>query len=334
MASTPDVLTAWLLDADPSLRWQVERDIVGSPPDVWERTRARVATEGFGAELLSHQDEDGQWAGGAYFPAGWFASGGPKDPDQPWTATTWPLKDLREAGLDPSHLAGTAERLDAVSRWEYNDKTFWCGEVCVCINAFTLASGAWLGADVSGLAKWFVENRLADGGWNCDAADGDSVRSSFHSTLNAVQGLLDYERLTGDDSVRDARLGGERYLLERGLMRRLSTGEQVGDFVTDFVHPRRWSYNALAALDYFRDAAQFDSRGPDPRLADAIDVVRSARRPDGTWVQGHDTAGAVWAKPDDVRTGEPSRALTLMGIRVLAWWEEAAQDESVPAAGA
>src|SRR5699024_2006868 len=110
-------------------------------------------------------------------------------------------------------------------------------------------------------------------------------------------------------------------LLERGLVRRLSTGEQVGAFVTDFVHPRRWSYNALAALDHFREAALFDGAGPDPRLKEAAEVVRAARRPDGTWAQGDDTAGAVWAKPDDAEPGEPSRGLALIGIRALTWWD-------------
>src|SRR5690606_2603259 len=141
-----------------------------------------------------------------------------------------------------------AQRLDASCRWEYEDLPFWAGEVDVCINSYTLASGAWLGRDMSALAGWFIDHRLADGGWNCEAEEGDSVRSSFHSTLNAVRGLLDYERRTGDTTVRDARHGGEEYLLKRRLMFRESTGEIVGDFVTAFVYPNRHRYSALAAL--------------------------------------------------------------------------------------
>ncbi len=53
-------LTGWLLDSDPALAWQVERDLVGAPEETWQATRARVATEGFGAELLAHQDPDGR----------------------------------------------------------------------------------------------------------------------------------------------------------------------------------------------------------------------------------------------------------------------------------
>src|SRR5688572_23927952 len=107
----------WLLDSDPALRWQVERDLSGAPAEAWQATRARVATEGNGAQLLSKQDPDGQWAGGAYFPAGFFGSPEADEPGQPWVATTWTLKDLREWGVDAASLAGTAEKLAANSRW-------------------------------------------------------------------------------------------------------------------------------------------------------------------------------------------------------------------------
>src|ERR687898_2815712 len=99
MTTDPRVLS-WLLDSDPSLRWQVERDLAGASRETWEATRARVATEGFGARLLSKQDPDGQWAGGSFFPAGFFDSDEPNQPGQPWIATTWALKDLREWGVD------------------------------------------------------------------------------------------------------------------------------------------------------------------------------------------------------------------------------------------
>jgi hypothetical protein len=315
-------LLDWLLDSDPAVRWQVERDLADAAPAVWEATRSRVATEGFGAALLAKQDADGQWAGGSFFPAGFFDSPEARAPGQPWVATTWVLKDLREWGVDASALAGTAEKLAANSRWDYHDLPYWDGEVDVCINSYTLAAGAWLGADVSGLAAWFPAHRLADGGWNCEAEEGDSVRSSFHSTLNAVRGMLAYERITGDTGLREARHGGEEYLLERHLMNRASTGEVVGDFVTRFVYPNRHRYSALAALDHFRDAALLEGTVPDPRLAEAVEVVRAARRPDGTWLQTTPLAGRTWFDVD-VPEGEPSRWLTLIGTRVLEWWDGA-----------
>ncbi|WP_168627948.1 squalene cyclase [Cryobacterium sp. BB307] len=309
-------LADWLLDSDPALRWQVERDLVGAPDAVWTATRARVATEGFGARLLALQDPDGQWAGGAYFPKVYDGSG----EGQPWTATTWSLNSLREWGVDAAVLTGTAEQLAANSRWEYNDLPYWGGEVDCCINAYTLANGVWLGMDVTGLAQWFPDHRMADGGWNCDWIEG-STRSSFHSTLNSLKGLLYYEAAVGaSDELREARRAGEEYLLQRRLLYRLSTGELVAPWVARFAYPFRWFYSVLNAVDYFRAAVLHDGTEPDPRLAEAIEVIRAAREPDGTWLQERRHPGDAWFEVD-VPPGEPSKWLTFYGIRALDWWD-------------
>src|SRR6195952_1204639 len=238
-------LTTWLLDCDPALRWQVERDVTGEPPEVWESTRARVATEGFAARLLALQDSDGQWAGGAFFPSD-FDFEGPEAAEgagQPWTATTGTLNSLREWGVDAVALHGTAVLLAANSRWEYDDLPYWDGEVDCCINSWTVSNGMWLGADVTGLVDWFVEHRLPDGWWNCEWVDG-STRSSFHSTLNVLKGLLDHQLATGGTAeTRAARRAGEEYLLTRDLFRRLSTGEPVAPWAIRFAYPFRWSYD-------------------------------------------------------------------------------------------
>jgi hypothetical protein len=314
-------LLTWLRDSDPALRWQVESDLLREPPEVWEATRAKVATEGFGARLLSHQDPDGQWAGGAYFPG----DAAPEtETGQPWTATTWTLNALREWGLDPAVLRErrTAELLAEHCRWEYDNLPYWGGEVDCCINAWTVANGLWLGADVTGIVDWFVEHRLPDGGWNCSWVEG-STRSSFHSTLNSLTGLLAYDVATGGTpATRAARHAGEEYLLERALFRRLSTGEPVAPWVDRFTYPFRWRYNVLVAADYFRQATTFDGTPPDPRMSDAIEMIRAARRPDGTWHQGAALPGRVWFDVD-VPEGEPSKWLTFHGTRVLAWWDAA-----------
>lgn len=324
-------LLEWLLDSDPALRWQVERDLAGAPDDVWQATRARVATEGFGARLLALQDPDGQWAGGAYFPGDFDFDSAEAEEGQPWTATTWSLNALREWGLDATVLAGTAELLAANSRWEYDDLPYWGGEVDCCINAYTLANGARLGADVSGLVDWFAEHQLPDGGWNCEWVNG-STRSSFHSTLNSVKGLRWYEEATGGDpTCRASRKAGEEYLLERRLFRRLTTGEQVAPWATHLAHPFRWFFSVLNAADHLRAAALLDGTPPDPRMAEAIALIRSARRPDGTWVQERRHPGRVWFETD-VPAGEPSPWLTFHALRVLRWWDSHAVHD--PGAGA
>ncbi len=292
---------------------------------MWEATRARIATEGFGARLLALQDPDGQWAGGAFFPAGFdFGDEDASEAGQPWTATTWTLNLLREWGLDPAVLRErrTAELLAEHSRWEYDDLPYWGGEVDCCINAWTLANGVWLGVDVAGLAEWFVEHRLPDGGWNCEWVDG-STRSSFHSTLNALKGLLAYDATTGGTpATHAARRAGEEYLLARQLFRRRSTGETVGPWAVRFGYPFFWVYNVLNAAEYFRESSALSGAAPDPRLTEAVQVIRAARQPDGAWLQDGRKPGRMWFEVD-AAAGAPSKWLTLYGTRVLDWWDAA-----------
>lgn len=311
-----------MLDTDPALRWQVERDLAGASEPVWQATRSRVATEGFGARLLALQDEDGQWAGGAFFPSDLDPEGPEAAPDagQPWTATTWTLNSLREWGVDASVLGDTAGRLRRNSRWEYDDLPYWDGEVDCCINSYTLANGVWLGLDMSANAQWFVDHQMTEGGWNCEWVEG-STRSSFHSTLNSLKGLLAYEVATGGtDDVRAARRAGEEYLLSRRLMFRASDGEPVDWWVAKFVYPFRWFYSVLKAADYFREASLHDGAPPDPRTAEAIEVIRDARTAEGKWLQARRHPGRVWFEVD-VDAGEPSPWLTFYATRVLDWWD-------------
>jgi hypothetical protein len=216
----------------------------------------------------------------------------------------------------------TAELLAENSRWEYDNLPYWGGEVDCCINAYTVANGLWLGADINGIVDWLLEHRMADGGWNCEWIEG-SVRSSFHSTLNVLKGLLAYDAATGGtDATREARRSGEEYLLQRGLFRRLSTGEPVAGWVNRYAYPFRWFYSVLNAVEYFRQSVLLDGGQADPRLAEAIGMIRVARQPDGTWIQERRHPGRVWFEMD-VPAGEPSKWLTLLAARVLDWGDGA-----------
>ena len=311
----------WMLNSDPALKWQVERDILGLPESEWQKTRALTASEGIGARLLALQDEDGQWAGGAYFPTREDARALPYvegEKGQPYIATTWTLNSLREWGVDASALGDTADRLDAGCKWECDDLPYWGGEVDCCINAFTVSNGAWLGRDMSANVQWFLEHQLEDGGWNCEWIEGD-LRSSFHSTLNSLAGLLDYELRTGkNEKVADARKRAEEYLLQRRLMFRLSTGEPVGPWLNDLAYPLRWNYTIIRALNYFRDSAVFSTTQPDPRIAEAADALAAMANENGRWVTNDRIPGQVWFD-FDTPVGEESKWLTFFALRALAW---------------
>jgi hypothetical protein len=313
----------WLLDSDPSIRWQVMRDLLGAPESEWSAERAEVETTGWGARLLAYEDEDGQWAGGAFAPRDFDAREW-REVGQPWTATTFSLSQLREFGLDPaSNRARRAvELIGANSRWEHDGQPYWEGEVEECINGRTVADGAYFGVDVAPIVDRLVGERQDDGGWNCERANG-SVRSSFHSTINVLEGLLEFERATGGTpESRAARASGEEFLLARSLFRRLSTGEPADERFLRFLHPSRWRYDVLRALDHFRSAAALTGAAPDPRLAEAVDHVRSRRLDDGTWPLDWTLPGRVWFDVDD-GPDRPSRWVTLRAMRVLGWWDGA-----------
>ena len=300
-----DPLVAWLLDADPSIRWQVLRDLAGMPSVTVAAERSLVAAEGWAPRLLDQQRVDGQWGDGVDLPF--------------WWTNLYTLLYLRDLGVDPAS-AGARTAIDRVRNsvtWgpEFGNSPFFEGEVEPCINGRVVALGAYFGERSDRLVDRLLSEQLADGGWNCEAERG-SVRSSFHTTICVLEGLLDFERAFGLSApVTDARERGQEYLLERRLLRRLSTGEIIEPAWTKFAFPPLWHYDVLRALDYLR-AAGVET---DTRVEDAVAIVLQRRQADGRWlldVRHRDTlyeeiAGAV---------GEPNRWITLRALRVLDWY--------------
>ena len=306
----------WLLDSDPSIRWQVFRDLTDAPVEEIAAERARVATEGWGARLLALQGEDGQWAGGACFPSRGFMH--PGDQGQPWISTLPTLQLLHDFGIDPAdeHVRRAVASVRENCRWEHAGQPFFDGEVEPCINGRTVTLGIYFGQDVQDVVSRLLTEQLEDGGWNCEVENG-SIRSSFATTINVLEGLLAHERATGGSSRSiEARRRGEEYLLERNLFRRKSTGEVVDEDWLRFSFPIRWHYDVLRALEYFRSAGD----PPDPRMDEAIELVRSKQQADGTWLLENTHPGRVHFELED-GDGRPSRWNTLRALRVLEWFE-------------
>jgi hypothetical protein len=319
----------WLLDSDPSVRWQVMRDLTDAPADEVAAERARVATEGAGAQLLALQGADGSWAGAAW--------------NRGWDSTMHVMTLLREMGLDPAsdearralglvhdHVTwqgwGPEDGTMPASEWhaEWHGRPFFAGEVEPCINGQVAASGAYFGQDVHGLIARLLGEQLPDGGWNCDVENG-STRSSFNTTICVMEALLEYEMAGGSGAeVTKARLRGQEYLLERRLFRRRSTGEVIerdrkgGASWTRFAFPMWWHYDVLRGLEYLRRAGA----EPDERVAEAIELVASKRDSDGRWPLETRYHGTMPVEVDEGE-GRPSRWNTLRALRVLRWYERA-----------
>jgi hypothetical protein len=308
----------WLLEGDPAIRWQVLRDLTDASPDEVAAERARVEHEGWGARLLALEDADGLWDGGACFPAAYAGD----EPGQPWTATMPTLQTLQILGLDPASKAAR-RAIPLVAEhgcWEHAGQPYFDGEVEPCINGRTIEAGAYFGVDVAAIVGRVLGERLEDGGWNCEAENG-SVRSSFHTTIDVLDGLLEFERASGGSTaVSEARRSGEEYLLERSLFRRKSTGEVADPAFLEFAFPYYWRYDVLRALDYFRNSGA----EPESRMAEAVEVVRSKRQPDGRWLLDRMYPGRVHFDLED-GVGAPSRWNTLRALRVLDWFDGGAR---------
>jgi hypothetical protein len=310
----------WMLDSDPAIRWQVMADVADASDRDVSAERGRVATEGWGARLLSLQQDDGSWAGGAHFPASFSWANISRGPDgrllsQPWTATSWSLALLRLFGLDPDspQARRAVSRVVDNVRWEHDSQPFFEGEVEPCINGLTVATGSYFGQDVAPIVDRLVGEQMDDGGWNCDQERG-STRGSFHTTIAVLEGLAEFEQRSGSDpAVSQAREGGEEYLLERRLMRRLSTGEIIDPSFAQPAFPTWWHYDVLRGLDHLRAAG----RVPDDRVGEALEVIEAARAPDGRWPR-RTHAGEVHFEIDGAED-EPSRWITLRALRVLRW---------------
>jgi len=305
----------WLLDSDPSIRWQVMRDLIASPAEEFVAERARVATVGVAAQLLALQGTDGTWGGAAW--------------NRGWTSTMHALMLLRDLGIDPE----SDQALRAVSlvrervTWkgcgpaEYEDNPFFAGEEEPCINGQVAAVGAYFGQDVTGIINRLVAEQLPDGGWNCEAING-STRSSFNTTICVLEALLEHEQNFGSNpTVTAARLRGQEYLLERRLLRRRSTGEVIerdrksGTAWTSFAFPTWWHFDVLRGLDYLRRAGVV----PDERVTEAIDLVAAKRNNDGRWSLEIRHRGEMPVEMDESE-GRPSRWTTLRALRVLDWY--------------
>jgi hypothetical protein len=303
MNTIDPALIGWLLDSDPSIRWQVMRDLTDAPLTQVAAERARVAREGWGAHILASQDADGRWGGGTFFPRG--------------TGTLDTLHLLYLIGIDPT--SEEAQRAIApvheAARWDYDQNLrFWEGEVEPCINGRAVAIGAYFGQQVQGIVDRLLTEQMADGGWNCEQENG-STRGSFDTTINVLEGLLEYERTKGaNGDITAARQRGEEYLLERRLLRRLSDGEIPEERWLKAGFPYSWNYDVVRVLDYLRDA----SSGADGRMTEALDVVEAKRDAAGRWpldLSYHDTLAVDLGEAQ----GRPSRWITLRGLRILRW---------------
>ena len=310
MAAVKDSVAAWLLEGDPSIRWQVLRDLTGGSDRAVAREQARVAGEGWGARLLEARSGEGRWTG-IYTPK--------------WTSTTYTLLLLRACGLRAANRCARAGAVGLLDAGLFRDHgiNFWPKEMRnseSCVTGMVLAIASWFApADrrIDGLAEHLLEVQMADGGWNCRWPRG-ATHSSLHTTISALEGLLAYEAAGGRNAEKTAaaRERAHEFLFRHQMFRSHRTGAVIDERMTRFSFPPQWHYDVLRGLDYLRAAGA----PRDARLQPAIDLVERRRGRDGRWRLQNVYRGQYHFVME--KAGEPSRWNTLRALRVLGWWGE------------
>jgi hypothetical protein len=304
----------WLLDGDAAIRWQALRDLVGSAKASVECERRKVARDGWGGRLLTKQDPEGTWAGGQSSDGGLYS---PK-----WISTTYTMLMLRDFGLLPNTrqarkackllLDGGLQRDGGINYgWRGRSETCITGMVASILSYFEYEDPR-----LDTIAGHLLEQQMPDGGWNCRRPFG-ATHASVHTTISVLEGLRHLELFRGREvrEVRRAQRRGREFLLLHRLFRSHRTGEIIKPVFIRFSFPPRWHYDILRALDYF----QAVNAPCDPRLAEAIEIVRKSQRKDGRWSLPHSYKGKTYFELE--RVGAPSRWNTLRALRVLRWWD-------------
>jgi hypothetical protein len=304
---SPEILS-WLLAGDPSIQWQVERDIMSENPKVYERTRAEMIKKGWGKRLLAKQDPDSGWGNGLYSPK--------------WISTHYTLICLARLGLpqtNPQARSGCQYYLDNTfyepdgginisASYNYSE---------TCVTGMTLNFLSYFKLPdprLERLVDHLLIQQMADGGWNCESFKG-ATHSSFHTTISVLEGLLSFQQnARNDPRITPARLRAHEFLLQHKLFKSHRTGEVVNPRMTRFPFPPRWFYDILRALDYF----QMANAAHDDRFLDAIMLLQKKQNKDLTWNQYRGPSGRTYF--DFEEAGKPGRMNTLRVYRVLNWW--------------
>ena len=298
----------WLLDGDPAIRWQVQRDLLGAKPAVYQKERAKIAKEGWGKQYLGFQNKNGTWGGGFYSPK--------------WISTHYTLLTLRFLGLPPGNaqaLKGCGQLLDNGFLEDHGiNYTRSVAHAETCITGMTLSIASYFRVEdprVDLIAEHLIAQQMGDHGWNCRSYKGDK-HASFNTTLLVLEGLREYQnfRPVSKLPIKTAIRNGRVFLLDHRLYKSHRTGDIVRSKFTTFPSQPSWQYDILRAMDHF----QATDANRDGRMQDAIEMLISKRGKDGRWPQYRPPSGKTYFTLEPL--SKPSRWNTLRALRVLKWW--------------
>jgi len=299
-----DQTIEWLLGGDVAIQYQTRRDLLDEKQPNLQK---RIESEGWGERFLALRNKDGHWGRGFYVPK--------------WTSSHYTLLDLKHLNIAPDQeqIRETIqkiirERKSADGGINPSDRIVVSD---ICINGMLLTYACYFGMpqeDLESVIDYLIQNQMGDGGFNCLSNRTGAVHSSLHSTISVLEGMREYKK--NGYTYRLAELEGIseqsiEFILQHRLYKSDKTGEVIDRRMLLLSFPSRWYYDILRALDYFQSAGV----KYDPRMEDALDILRSKRRRDGTWPVQNRHPGESHFEME--KTGGPSRWNTLRALRVF-----------------
>lgn len=302
-------LIDWLLEGDVSIQYQVHRDLLAIKK---QDLQDRIATEGWGAQFLSYRKKEGHWGDRFYQPK--------------WISTHYTILDLKNLAISPKN----AEIRQSISQVLKNLKGPDGGILCsgaakksdVCVNGMFLNYAAYFRNHqdkLKSIVDFLLKEHMQDGGFNCNSNMTGATHSSLHSTISVLEGILEYTNNSYRYRIEELQRAADRareFILQHRLFRSHRTGNIIDKKMLMLSYPSRWKYDILRALDHF----QFAGISYDPRMREALDILKKKRREDGKWVIQAKHPGQTHI--DMEKTGDPSRWNTLRALRVITHFGE------------
>jgi len=297
-------ILSWLLEGDISIRYQTYRDLLDIDK---ANSRKRIEREGWALKFLSFRRPNGYWGQSFYQPK--------------WTSAHYTLLDLKNLNISPANKA-IRETLNLILETEKGPDggIYPIGasrRSDICVNGMFLNYGCYFKVSeekIKSLVDLLLDEKMRDGGFNCQSNNKGAVHSSLHTTISVLEGILEYERNGYTYRLKELKYAAgtsHEFILVHRLFRSDKTGEIINPGFLKFHYPYRWHYDILRAMDYFRFAGvKYDSR-----MDNAIEIILEQRTQEGQWRLATKYAGKTHFEME--QPGEPSRWNTLRALRIL-----------------
>lgn len=301
----------WLLEGDPSIRYQTLRDLHNTNVKDIQKERQKILNEGWGRRLMELQEENGTWSNALYSPK--------------WTSTFYTLLLLKRFGaLNDKNIEkacrilldkGFYKKDGGINYW----KSWKQGECCVTGMLLSMLCHFQVEDDhVHRMVEYLISEQMPDYGWNCERYRG-AKHSSFHTTISVLEGLWEYEKEFPNSvlvkSIQEKQKEGIEFLLQHHLYKSNTTWKIVDSKMIKFSFPPRWHFDIIRCLDYFQDK----KIEKEECMFSAMDILIKKQTTDGFWKLEIEYPAKTFFKMEKV--GKESRWNTLRSLRILKWWE-------------